>query len=305
MSEAEDRQPRRPGRWAGIGVACAVLAAAVAIPTFGMVFGDSVDQPQAAAAANAVVAPNQSAMGAPQEQFKLMPPAADPVAPAPVPEAAAPEVATNISPTVISSKDVLKLVKKYFPADQVGNAMAVASCESGQKSIKGETNSDGTTDWGIFQMNDGGTLQSTLPNIGVQFTSKEHAQQLALDPDVNVRAAASLMYSRGWAPWVCAYKQQIVAELYSNVPGPMYGKFTTIGVATISPEVLKEQEKLKKQAEKQKQKDEAKRKREEAARKKAEEKAKREKAAREAAEKAEREKQKQTPTPTPSTTATP
>ena len=42
---------------------------------------------------------------------------------------------------------------------------------------------NGTTDWGVFQLNDGGTLQAALRRIGTSFTSTAEAQQHALAAD--------------------------------------------------------------------------------------------------------------------------
>ncbi|MFA7265283.1 MAG: hypothetical protein WC054_03125 [Candidatus Nanopelagicales bacterium] len=163
-------------------------------------------------------------------------PVAPPVVPgAPVPAKVAREAGEEAdlpAPTsaqIVSQKELLALVKKTFPADQVGNAMAVAQCESGQRSIVGSTNSNGTTDWGVFQLNDGGTLQGSLRRVGVSFGSTRAAQVAALDPVTNVKAAGAIYRDRGWAPWVCAYKQQIVASLYSNEKGPMYGRYNAVG----------------------------------------------------------------------------
>ena len=162
---------------------------------------------------------------------------------------------TTAIPTAATqkSREIQSLVKKHFPDSQIGNAMAVAACESGHSDAIGATNSDGTTDWGAFQLNDGGTLQGSLSAIGVGFESKEKAQKLALNTSINVRAAASIYASRGWGPWVCAYKIGIVSSLYGNGKGPMYGKFNDMGVPTVKvptitvgPGATKEKESAKK-----------------------------------------------------------
>ncbi len=164
--------------------------------------------------------------------------------PVPVPAAGGVPVAAArqappvpVAKEIVSQKQLLALVKKNFPADQVGNAMAVAQCESGQRSIVGSTNPDGTTDWGIFQLNDAGTLQGSLRRIGVQFADTRAAQVAALNPNTNVKAASAIYRDRGWSPWVCAYKQQIVASLYSNEKGPMYGRYSVVGgsLGTLAP----------------------------------------------------------------------
>lgn len=220
------------------------------------------------------------------------------VAAAPVPPAAAPgaksadaqaDKPVPSAKSVVSQKQLIALVKKHFPADQIGNAMAVATCESGQRSIVGSTNSNGTTDWGIFQLNDGGTLQGSLRRVGVSFSSTRDAQQKALDPATNVKAAGAIYADRGWAPWVCAYKQQIVASLYSNVKGPMYGRYTVVGTANGSIGPSKADLAKAKEDEKAKQK----------AKDKAKEKAKEKDKAK------HDESKKPTPTPSPSNSVTP
>ncbi len=142
----------------------------------------------------------------------------------------------GVATTTVTAKtrEIQKLVRKYFPSDQLGNAMAISACESVHRDVEGTENSDGTTDWGVFQLNDGGTLQGALDAIGVSYSSTTEAQKLALETDINVKAAASLYREQGWAPWVCAYKLGIVASLYSNTPGPMDGKFDQWGKPTVS-----------------------------------------------------------------------
>jgi hypothetical protein len=136
------------------------------------------------------------------------------------------------------TRQIQALVRKYFPSDQLGNAMAVSACESGHSDAKGAVNSDGTIDWGVFQLNDGGTLQGALDAIGVPYSSTAEAQQLALKTETNVEAAAQIYAAQGWAPWVCAYKIGVVAGLYSNTPGPMDGKFDEWGKPTVSVPVI-------------------------------------------------------------------
>ena len=131
---------------------------------------------------------------------------------------------------VRANVSVLAVVRRYFPASQVGNAMAVVDCESSQQWWqRGPVNRNGTRDWGLFQFNDGGTLQGTLTAIGVRYTSLRQAQALALNPDINARMAIHLYRDRGWSPWVCAYTQGIVAALWSNEPGPMAGRYDVGG----------------------------------------------------------------------------
>jgi hypothetical protein len=125
---------------------------------------------------------------------------------------------------------VLALVRRYFPADQVGNAMAVVTCESDQQWWqRGAVNHDGTRDWGLFQLNDGGTLQGALARLGLHPSSMRAAQLMALNPTINARAAQVIYRDRGWSPWVCAYLKGVVAALWSNQPGPMAGRYDVGG----------------------------------------------------------------------------
>jgi hypothetical protein len=129
----------------------------------------------------------------------------------------------------ITAGNVLALVRKYFPAGEVSNAMAVARCESSLTNQVSAMNQNGTHDFGLFQLNDGGTLQAALRRINEPFTDTAQARQKALDAEVNVRMARVLWDSRGWQPWVCAADLKIVSGLYQRAPGPMYGKYNEQG----------------------------------------------------------------------------
>lgn len=271
----ESRSKSRFGRVAVIGAAVVAVGAVIAIPAGAVIVSANAedaaaDHPVREAAAVDTAAPSPTtsagAVGAGLLGASSIPgspaPAAAPATPpttGATPPAAVPTPAATPAPAatkVVSQRELLKLVKKNFPADQLGNAMAVAQCESGQRSIVGATNSDGTTDWGVFQLNDGGTLQGSLRTIGVTFGDTRAAQVAALNPVTNVKAAGAIYRDRGWAPWVCAYKQQIVASLYSNEKGPMYGRYNAVGGAkgSLNPS----QSDLDKTKQKQKEKEKAK-----------------------------------------------
>ena len=134
--------------------------------------------------------------------------------------------------SAISSAEVLDLVRANFPADQVGNAMAVSRCESGHGNRVSKPNTNGSRDFGVFQINDGGTLQAALRAIGVGFSDITDAREKALDPALNVRMAREIWDSRGWQPWTCAAKLKIVSGLYKRSPGPMDGQFDDYGRLT-------------------------------------------------------------------------
>jgi hypothetical protein len=138
---------------------------------------------------------------------------------------------TNLDGPPTNTRQVLASVRKYFPASEVGNAMAVSRCESGHANRVGRTNPNGTHDYGVFQLNDGGTLQAALRSIGEGTASTDVAHRKGLDVDTNVRAAHAIWEARGWQPWVCAAKLKITAGLYQRVPGPMSGKYDVYGRA--------------------------------------------------------------------------
>lgn len=83
-------------------------------------------------------------------------------------------------------------------------AVAVAQCESGLKpdANNAGTNTNGTTDHGLFQFNDGGTAQGILRQLGEDPNNIE----LFYDPSFASRGAELLFQQRGWQPWVCAKK---------------------------------------------------------------------------------------------------
>ena len=130
-----------------------------------------------------------------------------------------------------NTDEVLALVKKAFPADQVGNAMAVSRCESGHANRVSKPNANGSRDFGVFQINDGGTMQASLRTLGVKFADITAARSKALDPALNVKMARVIWDARGWQPWTCAAKLKIVAGLYQRAEGPMYGKYDEYGRA--------------------------------------------------------------------------
>ena len=130
-----------------------------------------------------------------------------------------------------SSAEVLELVRTHFPANQVGNAMAVSRCESGHANRVSKQNTNGSRDFGVFQINDGGTLQAALRSIGVRSSGIAEARRKALDPSINVRMARAIWDSRGWQPWTCAAKLKVVSGLYQRAPGSMAGKYDDYGRA--------------------------------------------------------------------------
>lgn len=73
----------------------------------------------------------------------------------------------------------------------------IIACESSWDHRATHRNRNGTVDYGLLQLNSGGTLQS----LGI--TARQ-----ALDPVVNLRAARRLYDRRGTQPWVCSRRRR-------------------------------------------------------------------------------------------------
>jgi len=84
-----------------------------------------------------------------------------------------------------------QLIDHAFGANATA-AMNIARCESKLQSVRSPANADGSHDWGVFQLNDGGTLQE----LG-------GTPELALIPEWNVSAAHRLFLRHGWRRWQC------------------------------------------------------------------------------------------------------
>ncbi len=94
---------------------------------------------------------------------------------------------------------IASLIRQIWPDGSEDKAVRVAKCESGLNPIAvGGPNSNGTLDFGVFQFNNGGTLQSYLPGG----TYKEKVDN-SLHAEANIKAALQLWRDRGWDPWSC------------------------------------------------------------------------------------------------------
>ena len=120
--------------------------------------------------------------------------------------------------TTSSNNEVVSMIYQAWPQAQWKNAEAVATCESNMNPLAEGTNTNGTHDMGVFQLNDGGTLQGLLKRLGQASTNTT----LAFDANWNIRAAYQLFKERGWQPWSCAHHLKIVVQNSAGnwVPGP-------------------------------------------------------------------------------------
>ena len=130
---------------------------------------------------------------APVAAAPVVVPAPAPVAPAPVAVTPAP-VAVDLSG---APSDIVALIHQYFPASAWRAAEMIVWRESRFEPQVSHLNSNGTVDRGLFQLNDGGTLQNLLGQMGQSTQNVD----LAFDPAWNVQAAALLFSQRGWQPW--------------------------------------------------------------------------------------------------------
>jgi hypothetical protein len=119
-------------------------------------------------------------------------------------------------------------IRLYFPPEQWDNAIRLANCESGlNPNSVSKPNSNGTRDWGLFQFNDGGTLQGMLSRLGEDPTDLSRA----LDPNFAARAAYTkwdltvadvvkdgvvVEQRGGYGAWTCAH---MPTETYKNLLG--------------------------------------------------------------------------------------
>ena len=85
------------------------------------------------------------------------------------------------------------IIRTAFGDNLYKKAIAIAWCESRLMPDAHHTNNNGSTDRGLFQLNDGGTAQ----RLGI-------IAENAFDAELNSEAARHLYEDRGWQPWVCA-----------------------------------------------------------------------------------------------------
>lgn len=84
-------------------------------------------------------------------------------------------------------------VLRVFPPEERRDALQVAWCESRlDPGAVGPANRNGSRDFGLFQFNDGGTLQHYIGS-----------EARAMDAVTSARAARTYAGERGWRPWTC------------------------------------------------------------------------------------------------------
>jgi hypothetical protein len=124
---------------------------------------------------------------------------------------------------VLSTAQAQDLIRSRFPRGEWDNALAVAECESRFQALAVNVNTNGTRDLGLFQINDGGTLQELGGDEG-----------LAFDPVWNVDAAYRLWRSYGWIRWTCAFRVGILDPALTSTSGSSTTTVTTRPAARAS-----------------------------------------------------------------------
>lgn len=93
---------------------------------------------------------------------------------------------------VVSALHIQRAFRKQLGNAAWRSALRISWRESRLlPNVVNDTNTNGTKDWGLFQLNDGGTLQYAGGTPG----------QDSLRPRWNARAAAHLVAEVGWGPW--------------------------------------------------------------------------------------------------------
>jgi soluble lytic murein transglycosylase-like protein len=83
------------------------------------------------------------------------------------------------------------LVAKYWPANQVDNALAVMRQESGGNPTQHNNNpATGDDSWGLYQINRYGSLAKGRP-----------LPDWLATPENNIAYAADMYRAQGWEPW--------------------------------------------------------------------------------------------------------
>jgi hypothetical protein len=121
-----------------------------------------------------------------------------------------PQVECRVDGDAVAVSDPEAIIRHLFPADEADYAVEIARCESDLRPGVNNAgkNTNGTTDWGLFQLNDGATLQRIFRALeGRDPVNLEEAQRMALNPYWNTEGAAWYALADpggGWSKWVCS-----------------------------------------------------------------------------------------------------
>ena len=134
-----------------------------------------------------------------------------------------PEAPTHAAPSQLSG--TAQLAWDAFSdlgVAEASNAARIAFCESTWNAGAVHRNTS-STDYGVFQLNDGGTLQILFVQLVGYTPNERQAREAAMWVTWNIKAARALYNQRGWGPWACGAATGITNGLWSKVPGPTWG----------------------------------------------------------------------------------
>ena len=121
-------------------------------------------------------------------------------------------------PTTADPYAVMSILQVFEPKDW-HVALRIAECESklGMMREGMWSNSDGTHDYGIFQINNDATGQRVFRHFNGRSASAGELRTWLLNDYNNVRGAKYILdsFGLGWQPWVCAYNAGITDGLWS------------------------------------------------------------------------------------------
>lgn len=108
-----------------------------------------------------------------------------------------------------NSPEIAAIIREHFPPEQWDNALRVAQCESGlNPRALNENNGNGSSDYGLFQLND----RSVLPGLLSTFGEDPRNLDKAFDPHWNARVTAhKVAYDTNWGQWTCGHTLGIVS----------------------------------------------------------------------------------------------
>lgn len=114
--------------------------------------------------------------------------------PAPVAPASEPSgVPATPTPQPAQPLSCTEAINRYWPGDK-SQAIAVASAESGLRAGATNHNTDGSTDYGCYQVNSI-HRNRVAGNLNALY-----------DAQTNVQVAYAIYSEQGWCPWVAARK---------------------------------------------------------------------------------------------------
>lgn len=109
--------------------------------------------------------------------------------------------ARQVHPSIMTSKQIEEMIVSIFGREHARMALAVSRAENASRSctIRSPRNSNGTYDWGVFQINDVHRNRFWMYDV--------------TRCDENILVAYLIFKEQGWGPWV-AYRNRTYYKFY-------------------------------------------------------------------------------------------